>query len=137
MPRSKINKHNFTLVEILVAMAVFMIAMAPLMGLLMRTTATHTNNIKRIKSQMLAKDELARFTQYKLESFTNFNNATNKSKFTTSGDIRQHTRYNGLAYKSDISIIKTDLVLFSLEISYTKSWNIDESYQLYISREAL
>jgi hypothetical protein len=129
MSRTQIIKKHFTLVEILVALAIFMLAIAPLLGLLMKTTGVHTDNLKRIKAQMLAKDELARLTLYKRDSAFNSNTA---SMTVTS---RKHPKYTGLYYKVESEASPPfNLAIFNLFIGYKRNtW--DETYQIYVARD--
>jgi len=148
MHRTKIIKKHFTLVEILVALALFMMAIAPLLGLLMKTTKVHTDNIKRIKAQMLAKDELARFTLFKTTNNPAFNDGADASGPMSlripstyvaplaTGNTIKHPKYNGLYYRVDYQNPNPgyNLALFTLTIGYTKgTW--DEVYKIYIAKD--
>ena len=132
MHHTKIKKHKFSLVEILAAMGVFMIAIAPLMGLLMRTTKVHTMNIKKIKAQMLAKEEMSRLLLHK--NSANF--ATLPTNVGTTSIYAAHKKYNGLYYcvVSDALSTHTNLVKFTLYIGYSKLSTNDESYELYVAK---
>jgi Tfp pilus assembly protein PilV len=132
----KLKFRKFTLVEILAAMAVFMIAIAPLMGLLMRTTQVHAENIKKIKSQMLVKSEMARLQQY--EKNADFNNVNSDGSWKVAADTA-HKTYNGLFYEvtandNNSGTMPYNLVLFTIKVGYTKN-NVDETYYLYVAKE--
>lgn len=141
MPITQLKKQSFTLIEIIASMTIFMVAIAPLLGLLMKTTKVYSDNNKRIQAQMLAKDEFSRLKPF--SSNVNFKGVYNATTFNSAANNLmenwgKHPRYKNLYYKVTGSYVSYELCVFNLSIAYSKSSSEstpEETYNLYIAAE--
>lgn len=62
------RKLKFTLLEILLAMAIFVMALMPLLGVLMTSSGVHGENLRKIQANMLANQILGQLQVYSLST---------------------------------------------------------------------
>lgn len=134
-----IKKRAFTLMEVIMAMGVFMLGMAPLLAVLTATTKVHSDNMFKIKANMLASERLNE-VQINAKVDTNFWTATLPTPSVTSS-----TKYPALQYLEKYEEELYGLVRYELGIT-TKGQtlvsgnsiydnNVMQAYVLWIAKE--
>ncbi len=109
------SRRPFTLVEILLAMAIFVFAVGPLLGVMAAASGLHGENTKRIQAQMFASQIRAQLQIYAMNP--NFDSNWDM-KFEPVTGLAQVDRYRGLHYVLVSEREAEGLVQFKLGIAF-------------------
>ncbi len=121
------SRRFFTLVEILLAMAIFVFAVGPILGVLATGSGLHSENVKRVQAQMLASQIRAQLQIYAMKTkFDNPYMPTDPNNLNSGFDnyiepatgLAQSDRYRGLHYVLIGEREAAGLVQFKLGISF-------------------
>lgn len=110
------HKNSFTLTEVLLALGVFLIAVAPMIGVLMATSHIHADNTGKIKAHMLANRELGKLRQVAWKS----GDWTDVASLPLRQSLVADQEFKGLYYVIDAQYENPDLIQVQLGIATQK-----------------